>query len=204
MDKSKRVYLENLGSVSISELSGRELKPSSKPHRVIFCDIDGVLNSYFGVSCDEENRIGEFSENNLLALKYLLKETGAELVLCSSWVDNAEIFERIREEFWEIDEICVSDFCKKPDLRKDESIYEWCKTHKITNIEEFVVLDDEPIDLYYDSNLKRIIKARKYQWADTRSVRVSSMDGLNFQVCKLVFELFNIPNYSIPVDTENK
>ena len=61
-----------------------------KPQKIIFLDIDGVLNSMELFDKLEESNIEPFmgidvDEDNLEQLRYIVEKTGAQIVLSSSW-----------------------------------------------------------------------------------------------------------------------
>ncbi|MBS7006970.1 HAD domain-containing protein [Anaerostipes sp.] len=61
-----------------------------KPDKIIFLDIDGVLNSMDLFDKMEERKTEPFmgiavDEENLEQLKYIVEQTGAKIVLSSSW-----------------------------------------------------------------------------------------------------------------------
>ncbi len=113
--------------------------------KIIFLDIDGVLNSD---AYDKERgaKDGNIDVSRLPLLKSLIDETGAKTVLSSSW-----------REHWEKDEALLSDtgkdlintfrqagieiFDKTPVMSsRSEEISHWLSLHPET--EGFVILDD--------------------------------------------------------------
>lgn len=61
-----------------------------KPQKIIFLDIDGVLNSMELFDKLEERDMEPFmgidvDEDNLEQLRYIVERTGAQIVLSSSW-----------------------------------------------------------------------------------------------------------------------
>ena len=114
--------------------------------KIIFLDIDGVLNSRqydSGRSMAE----GNIDVSRLLLLKQLVEQTGAKIVLTSSWRrhwDRAgectdEIGKELEDTFGRFG-ICLYD--KTPELEKDRSkeINEWLAMNRDFNA--FVVIDD--------------------------------------------------------------
>jgi hypothetical protein len=107
--------------------------------KVIFLDIDGVLN------CKNTSNPRKFpyivDPKLLNRLKRLLQRTGAKVVLSSTWrYDPAGIFSA---KHWGIPFVdLIPDMPKKP--RRDE-ILAWLKRHP--NVERFVVIDDEDDEL---------------------------------------------------------
>ena len=115
--------------------------------RIIFLDIDGVLNS---VKYDRErtDKEGNIDETRMVLLKELVDSTNAEIVLSSSW-----------RKHWSIDDECdhigielnstfqkyglkISD--KTPvlsALERSIEIQTWLDEH-LCEIQSFVIIDD--------------------------------------------------------------
>src|SRR3954466_5115815 len=107
--------------------------------KVIFLDIDGVLN------CKTTSNPRKFpyivDPKLLKRLKRLLEQTGAKVVLSSTWrYDPAGIFSAKHSGIPFVD--VIPDMPKKP--RRDE-ILAWLKRHP--NVKRFVVIDDEDDEL---------------------------------------------------------
>lgn len=107
--------------------------------KVIFLDIDGVLNSK---NTPNPRKLPYIVDRRLLArFKRLLDRTGAKVVLSSTWrYDSAGLYSAKR---WGIPFIGVTpDLPKRP--RRDE-VLTWLKKHpKVTR---FAVVDDEDDEL---------------------------------------------------------
>ena len=104
--------------------------------KVIFLDVDGVLNSsQDGFNIKLETR------KHLVLLKQLVDETGAEIVLSSSWriYDKTRVFIKKKLEEYEIALIGVT-----PDTgeSKGKEIKKWLDETPYS-IESFVILDDD-------------------------------------------------------------
>jgi hypothetical protein len=107
--------------------------------KVIFLDIDGVLNCK---STPNPRKFPYIVDPKLLKrLKRLLERTGAKVVLSSTWrYDPAGIFSA---KHWGIPFVdVIPDMPKKP--RRNE-ILTWLKRHR--EVERFVVIDDEDDEL---------------------------------------------------------
>jgi hypothetical protein len=107
--------------------------------KVIFLDIDGVLNCK---STPNPRKFPYIVDPKLLKrLKRLLERTGAKVVLSSTWrYDPAGIFS---PKHWGIPFVdVIPDMPKKP--RRNE-ILTWLKRHR--EVERFVVIDDEDDEL---------------------------------------------------------
>ena len=125
--------------------------------KVIFLDIDGVLNSdeYFdrieGLNMQGiENQV---DVEKIKLIKKAVEETGAKVVLSSSWryKRNAQYLKQLLFEH----DIFVDS---TPYLNNERGIEikEWLKEHPDT--EDFVILDDEVFDSYDEELMKKLIK----------------------------------------------
>jgi hypothetical protein len=107
--------------------------------KVIFLDIDGVLNS---ANTPNPRKFPYIVDPKLLKrFKRLLQRTGAKVVLSSTWrYDPAGIFSA---KHWGIPFIdVIPDMPKRP--RRDE-VLAWLKAHP--KVKRFVVIDDEDDEL---------------------------------------------------------
>jgi Swiss Army Knife RNA repair-like protein len=107
--------------------------------KVVFLDIDGVLNSD---ATPNPRKFPYIVDRKLLRrLKSLLKRTGAKVVLSSTWrYDPAGLFSA---RHWGIPFIdCIPDKPGRP--RRDEIIL-WLKAHP--RVKRFAVLDDDDDEL---------------------------------------------------------
>ena len=115
--------------------------------KVIFLDIDGVLNSYIYDRERLEND-GNIDRTRLVILKELVDKTDAKIVLSSSWRNH---WDKDQTKCDEIGQEIASDFAsagleiydKTPKLgylERSEEIKLWLKDK--TNVEKFVIFDD--------------------------------------------------------------
>jgi hypothetical protein len=107
--------------------------------KVIFLDIDGVLNC---TNTPNPRRFPYIVDSKLLRrFKRLLQRTGAKVVLSSTWrYDPAGLFSA---RHWGIPFMdVIPDMPKRP--RRDE-VLAWLKAHP--KVERFVVIDDEDDEL---------------------------------------------------------
>lgn len=136
--------------------------------KVIFLDLDGVLNDNFFLLKNLKNRHtienGDLCEKRILSLKRIVDKTGAKIVLsssCKSKFNNgnpkdyrkntrAEVlvktFERLGLEIFDLTEIIDTDYSTQGWSRPYE-IEKYLKDHE--DIENFVILDDD------DAGMKR-------------------------------------------------
>ncbi len=121
--------------------------------RYILLDFDGVLTSdAFTRQCVFEHRpenlfgVDWFDPSCIDALRYIVEETGAKIVVSSSWRDLGEY--RIRK-LWEYNQMpgCLDE--KTPTtpeyiLMKGDAMKHWISNHED---DSFVVLDDDNLDV---------------------------------------------------------
>jgi hypothetical protein len=103
--------------------------------KVIFLDIDGVLNTTATPKPNKESRV---IEPTLLArLKRLLQDTGATVVLSSTWRHDCEGLAsatRFGIPFMDV----LPDMRPRP---RSEEIVAWLQAHP--NVQRFAVIDDD-------------------------------------------------------------
>ena len=132
--------------------------------RVLFLDIDGVLNSNFG----NNKRQTEISDEKIKLLAYLVRETNSEIILHSGWRFwfDFELKPLCREanklvELLEKEDLYINGVTpnltteeirktKKFSLVKADEILLWINSHN--DVTEWVVLDD--LDLH-NSQIER-------------------------------------------------
>lgn len=130
--------------------------------KVIFLDIDGVLNilsdSYYTTRFREDGAIKHIEEHLTSRLSWLLNKTRASIVISSSWRlsmnDLQEQMEKEGFEMWDrvIGRTSISKF-----ENRGEEIEDWISKHP--EIKNFVVIDDEFVDIcgdkFHSSELER-------------------------------------------------
>lgn len=120
--------------------------------KIIFLDIDGVLNS---ARTQETFRDYVFvSDDKVMLLKELVEQTDAKIVLSSSWREgwalkdkypkcrhvDVELYEALCDKLAQYD-LKLFDYTGKGRMRGLE-IDEWLKREHDEKIESFVILDD--------------------------------------------------------------
>lgn len=117
--------------------------------RVIFLDVDGVLNSQH--SYKTQKMIDDMDDALIANLKKLVDAVGAEIVLSSSWRTPPEF-----ETTWNLEKKLVDRlaffkltlFDRTP-IRKDmvrgKEIKDWLKDHP--EVTEFIIIDDDSSDI---------------------------------------------------------
>ena len=143
--------------------------------KVIFLDIDGVLNTEAYRENPEVDYLEyPISEVHMYLLEYLTKHTDAKIVLSSTW-----------REYWDCGEIQSDPFGtyinglfekygleiydKTPELRyRDDEITEWLKLYE-GQIENYVIIDDFDFE-WSDENEKHLIKTKDETGLDEEAV----------------------------------
>lgn len=106
--------------------------------KIIFLDVDGVLNS--------ASDIDDIADRPLLLLKKLMDQTGAKIVVSSSWRISKHLFAKLKNTLrqYNIEIKDVTPCIRKLDFQRGDEIKMWLKAHNTHNeIESFVILDDE-------------------------------------------------------------
>jgi hypothetical protein len=103
--------------------------------KVIFLDIDGVLNTTATPKPNKESRV--IDQTLLARLKKLLRDTGAKVVLSSTWRHERDGTARARA-------LGVPFIDVLPDMRphpRSEEIVAWLGAHP--EVQRFAVIDDD-------------------------------------------------------------
>ena len=152
--------------------------------KVIFLDIDGVLNTYATrrfLQCSPGTLFVD--TRKVLRLRDIIERTGAELVLSSTWRYGAERdamyiekcalreliaeFKRVRCPLWTDMTPII------PRVNREREIFAWLYTHDVDN---FVILDDVREEL---------------NWYKDRLVLTSMFDGLTKERAELAIRMLN-------------
>lgn len=125
--------------------------------KVIFLDVDGVLNSdeYFDKikNLNIQGIQNEIDIEKIKLLKKAIDATGAKVVLSSSWryTRNAQYLKELLSSF----EI-YTDSTPFIQGKRGLEIKQWLLDHQ--GVENFVILDDEIFDSYDEELLKKLVK----------------------------------------------
>lgn len=128
--------------------------------KVIFLDIDGVLNTHNYFMKQVENNNGKinsdfqlnFCPESLINLKKIVESTDAKIVISSTWRGSADVsYHSPIRKYWKAiiknlgsvglhnKIIGTTPLLEEPSIRGRE-ITEWLKNNKVDN---FVILDDD-------------------------------------------------------------
>ena len=130
--------------------------------KIIFLDIDGVLNSWddYNDRCknlkkEERPSFGDIEERPLMLLKELIEATNAKVVLSSSWRKSifltSEVYKALSTmgvELYDITPIL-------PSGNRADEIKDWLKDKEV---ESFVILDDDSFEFKKNELSKNLVK----------------------------------------------
>ena len=134
--------------------------------KIIFLDIDGVLNSdeYFDkIKNLNINGIeNDIDVSKIVLLKKSLDETGAKIVLTSSWryTRKAQALKQLLLSYG-----IIVDCTPFIDNERGIEIKKWLQEHN--DVQDFVILDDEIFDSYDEKLMEKLIK-------------ISDTNGINY------------------------
>ena len=121
--------------------------------KVIFLDIDGVLNSHqylSQVALGEADIYDELDPEKFKLLQMIVEQIGASIVLSSSWRESFEAMKPLesvaRNLLTALKEHGLTIYDMTPILtgQRDEEIRQWLSCH--VEVDGFVILDDEHFD----------------------------------------------------------
>lgn len=113
--------------------------------KVIFLDIDGVLNNE-KTTITTSTGWDFVEDDKIQILKYILNKTKAKIVLSSTWRwerDNPQRNQDFCELQNKLKEYNIEFYDYTPTLlrgRRQDEIFEWLKNH--SDIENYIILDD--------------------------------------------------------------
>lgn len=125
--------------------------------KAIFLDIDGVLNSDEYMDRVKNTNIqgieSEIDVEKIKLLKKAIDETGANVVLSSSWryTKNAQYLKELLLRYG-----INTDSTPFIQNKRGIEIKQWLLKHP--EVEKFVILDDEIFDSYDEELIKRLVK----------------------------------------------
>lgn len=125
--------------------------------KIIFLDIDGVLNN---INRDDKHKCLDsspchfYSERCVEQLNQLIEATGAKIVVSSTWRLGEDIFSMkqiIRNIGVKGEVIGMTESNLGRGSLRGNEIYVWCKQNSI-NDSSYVILDDDSDMLYWQRN----------------------------------------------------
>jgi len=130
--------------------------------KIIFCDVDGVLNEDT-TPTRTKSRLIFIDQEKLLRLKRIAEATQAKIVLSSTWRydrDNPKLngdFLELQEAFHNVG-LSFYDFTPEDvyGIRRGMEIRAWLGLHP--EVERYIIFDDELFDFEQRGLLPRLIK----------------------------------------------
>ena len=145
--------------------------------KVIFLDVDGVLNS---VDTSEvfQGFVG-IDDKLVSKLRKIVRATGAQIVLSSSWKHDWEPLDKDKQNKYgdyldqKLKKYLLSAVDKTSEANSEcrgEGIIEWVGTHEV---DSFIILDDEWFDVKMDELIVKFFK-RDEEDANERNLEISA------------------------------
>lgn len=131
-------------------LNNGKIKTNWFPKKIIFLDIDGVLNSKDWYFCRKGKKgKGNIDPAAVRNLKSIIKKTDASIVLSSSWRTMSDIFEQFRNFGQGLELYAILN----PLKNKGEALDEWMETYGKLNFSYIIIDDDNEYGDKYDDAL---------------------------------------------------
>ena len=151
--------------------------------KIIFCDIDGVLNEDT-TPTRTKSRVIFIDQEKLDRLKRIVDSTGAKIVLSSTWrydrnapkyngdfLELQEAFHSVGLEFYDYTPVDAIG------IRRGMEIRAWLGLHK-GEVDRFIILDDELFDFEERGLLPHLIKTDFADGGLTEELTQESIDLL--------------------------
>lgn len=152
--------------------------------KVIFLDVDGVLNTIRSVGIFGS---GYLCEKSILLIRHIVDRTDAKIVLSSTWRKYPESKELL-EQSLKNHELSIYDFTPIISLDfptpRNEEIKLWLEANPI---DDFVILDDDP-----RANI------------DGHFFRVNEDTGITIEIANEVISFLNPNNFSNLISLKNQ
>ena len=150
--------------------------------KVIFLDIDGVVNCYDTKERAPSKVVG-VEQRLITHIKEIVDATGAKLVLSSTWrkdwafdlLDGID-WRYLRDEFAKQDLYFMDYTPSRRDSHRGEEIKEWLESTEY-DVESYVVIDDEMFDIW--------------DLHDGHMVQTSAMTGIKPGAVKMAIEILS-------------
>ena len=142
--------------------------------KVLFLDIDGVLNSAYFFK-NRQNKESDLDINAVKILENIVEKTNCAVVLSSSW--RMFGLEYVNEEFLKIkSRLEIDYYTTTKHMDRGLQIKQFIEEN---NIDNYVVVDDEICDIKQHLDSSRVVKT------EFRG------DGLNHEIADKIIELLN-------------
>lgn len=122
--------------------------------KIIFLDFDGVLNSIEWYTTDNENRTkGSFDPECIRRLNQIIEETGAKIVLSTSWRSDPDIVDLVKAIGIKGEVIGKTDYLNNSFIVRGNEIKKWLSDNKLYTYSDptlnrspgfrYIILDDD-------------------------------------------------------------
>lgn len=171
--------------------------------KIIFLDIDGVLNSITSSITNEKTYSPEgLSKDAIGLLKFVIEHTNAKIVISSTWrsFGSAEWFKGLFEGHgWYLPPIIdITRRSKSGEIRGDQ-INAWLS---INNVENYICIDDDS-DFYDYQNLVQTEVANGFQLYDALKC-IDILGNIKSDSVKNINDLkLHIGNYNERIHLDN-
>jgi len=158
--------------------------------KILFLDIDGVLNSHTDFL--EAEHYGHpfnhgytvISSGKLFLLEHIISETGAKIIISSTWRASfslENIYNMFKERGFTLPRTCIigktNQILVKFSTRlfdRSKEISDWLDSHP--NVDEYAILDDIEPSYFEDRHKDNLVTTSEY-------------DGLNFPKAEHVIDI---------------
>lgn len=117
---------------------------------IIFLDCDGVLNNAQTREIVPETGFIGADENNIIQLVRIIQATNAEIVLSSTWQNDAPMLAYLKEKLAYYN-LKIIDTTHEKDIFRGHTILKYVNAHQINH---YVILDDYPYEDFYTLHLE--------------------------------------------------
>lgn len=112
--------------------------------KIIFLDVDGVLNSqrFFN---EREKKGNDLDENCIIILAKIVEGTNAQIVVSSTWRLHKNCFHTLRDRLRLHKIRIIGNTITDPNRERADEVNHWIKNHE-DYIESFCIIDDDTFD----------------------------------------------------------
>ena len=138
--------------------------------KVLFLDIDGVMNN--DAEFKRQKVVDPIGQEQLEILKHIIDQTGADIVLSSSWRCSQELGVKVSKALESVGLHLISHTPYMPEGPRSGEIQTWLDEHKETT--QFAILDDDG-----DANIEGHFFQTQFKDGLTKEIAQAVIDHLN-------------------------
>ena len=149
-----------------------------KNKKIVFLDVDGVLNSVDTTALAPDGSLG-VSSGKIDLLKKIITEAKADIVLSSSWRNILESDPSYKYLIRQLKykELYILDKTPNVGCHRGKEIRQWLDAHE--EIEQFVILDDEFIQEFEECGLSEHLVHTEFTEGLTKEDVIKAIQILN-------------------------